>query len=642
MASVYSVAVSALNAAQYGMLTTQHNIANASTPGYSRQQTVQATNIPNYTGAGFIGQGVNVATVKRIFNEYLNTQVLQGQAQSSQLNAYYAQIQQVNNVIADPVAGLQPSLQHFFSAVNGVANAPGSQPARQAMLGSAQTLVGRFQSMNQLLSDMNSSVNGQIATSVTSINGYAQQIATLNHTIAMAVANGNGQPPNDLLDQRDQLVSQLNQEVKASVIKQSDGSYSVFIGNGQGLVVGEQAFSLQTVQSLNDPSKLDLGYTNPNGTVSRIQSSSLQGGSTGGLLAFRDQTLTQAQNALGRVAIGLASTFNDQHTLGQDLNGAMGGNFFSVAVPQVNTSSSNTGNAVVGASITSVSALTGSDYSMALTGGNYVVTRISDNTVVASTAVAPTPLAPLTVDGVAISISAGAMNAGDSFLIRPTVNGARDIATVIVDPSKIAAAVPVVSNAALTNTGSGLISAASVNTPPPPNVNLQQAVTITFNNPPTTFNVAGVGVGLPAVGVAYTSGSPITYNGWTMQISGSPNATDVFSVGPNTNGNLDGNNALLLAGLQTKATLANGTANYEGIYGQMVSQIGNKTNELKITGQAEANMVTQAVQQQQSVSGVNLDEEAANLMRYQQAYQAAGKAIQVANVMFDSILNVMK
>lgn len=354
------------------------------------------------------------------------------------------------------------------------------------------------------------------------------------------------------------------------------------------------------------------------------------------MLNFRDQTLSQTQNTLGQLAIGLASTFNQQNQLGQDLSGAMGGSLFSVATPVVSSNTANTGIAVVSATITSATALTGSDYRLAYDGSKYTLTRLTDNQVTTSATL------PLTVDGINITTSA-TPNAGDSFLIRPTVNGAGTISVTMADPSKIAAAVPVRSVAALANTGSGAIAAPSVNGPPPTNASLQDTVTITFNNPATTFNVVDTTTATTlASNVAYTAGQSITYNGWTTQISGTPATNDVFTVSANTNGTSDGNNALSMAGLQTKMTLSNGTVSYEGLYGQLVSQVGTKTNELQVTSQAQTNMVTQTTQAQQAVSGVNLDEEAANLIRYQQAYQAASKAIQIASTLFDSVLSISK
>lgn len=633
---IFGSGVSALNAAQIGLSTTEHNIANANTPGFNRQEVLLGTRLPQATGAGFIGQGVDVSTVKRIYNEFLSGQVLQGQAQASQLETYYQQIGQINNMLADPKTGLSPAVQVFFSAVNDVASSPESQAARQVMLGSAQSMVSQFQSLNQRMSDMNSSINGQVSSSVTTINSYAQQIASMNKNIVMAQAASNGQPPNDLLDQRDQLISQLNQEIKATVVKQSDGSFNVFIGTGQSLVVGEQAITLQAAQSLSDPSRLEVAYGS-GASVTRLLQNSLQGGNLGGLIAFRRESLDVVQNALGRVAIVLADTFNQQHKLGQDLSGNMGGNFFAQPVPLVNTNTANTGTATISASVVSSSALTGSDYSLRFNGGTaYTLTRLSDNTVTAFATL------PQTVDGLTITTTGGAI-AGDSYTIRPTVNGARDIAVAISDPSKIAASVPIRTNASLANIGSGRISGSTVNAILPVNANLQQPVSIVFDSPPTTYTVTGTGVpSSPVAGVAYSAGTDITYNGWTMQIAGVPAAGDTFTVASNTNATADNRNALLLASLQTKNTVAGGTASYQGAYAQLVSQVGNKTRELETTSLAQTNMVNQIIQTQQSVSGVNLDEEAANLMRYQRAYQAAGKAIQIAGTLFDTLLSLGK
>jgi len=403
------------------------------------------------------------------------------------------------------------------------------------------------------------------------------------------------------------------------------------IGNGQNLVVGRQAMSLTAAPALDDPRRTDVGYV-ANGNTVLLNPGSLNGGSLGGLLAFRSNELDAAQNALGRVALGIAQTFNAQHSLGQDLNGAMGGNFFSVSAPIVIGKSTNTGTAVVTASITNTAALTTSDYRLSYAGGTYSVTRLSDGTTTSYATL------PQTVDGVTITLASGAAASGDSFLIQPTRDGATNIAVSLTDPAQIAAAAPMRTNAAITNSGTGTISAGTVNTPPPPDTNLQQPVTITFTSP-TTYDVTGTGTGNP-IGVAYMPGSSITYNGWTVQLAGAPAAGDVFTVTANTGGSADGRNALLLAGLQTQNTLAGSTTNYQGAYSQMVSTIGNKTRQMDITAQAQTQFVQDSTTAQQSVSGVNLDEEAANLLRYQQAYQAAGKMIQLAQTLFQTILQI--
>ncbi len=651
VSGVMGISVSALGAAQVGLQTTGHNIANANTPGYSKQEVVTGTRQAQFTGAGYLGQGVNVQTVKRAYSEFLNGQVLSEQSQAAMLNTHHAQIQQIDNVIADANAGISPALQDFFTSVNNVSASPESQPARQAMLNSANAMAARFQSLSQRFTDVNNSVSSQIANSITQVNSYSQQIAVLNQNIVMQQAVS-GQPPNDLLDQRDKLVTQLNAEIKASVVRQSDGSYNVFIGNGQSLVVGATAFSLGLTQSPSDPSKQDIVYNNMNGTQTTLQQSSLQGGNLGGFLVFRDTTLANAQNALGRVAMGLAGTMNHQHQLGQDLNGALGENFFVPPTPGVYSNTTNKGNGVVTANVNNpedFAALTGSDYTLRFDGGSsYTLTRMSDNT----QTVFANGLPENPVDGLILTTSPGAQP-GDTYLIRPTVNGARDISVSVTDTSKIAAGMPIRTNAPLSNQGTGKISSGTVDaTPgipdpahPVTDQRLQNPVTITFTSA-TTFDVVDAKAGTKiAAGVPYMDGKDISFNGWTSQISGVPAAGDTFTVGPNINATADGRNILLMANMQTQNTLgaASGgapTTTFQGAYAQWVSDVGNKTRELQVTSTAQTSMAEQSVATQQAVSGVNLDEEAANLMRYQRAYQAAGKAMQISNTLFDTVLEL--
>lgn len=663
---ILGIGVSALNVAQAGMQTTAHNIANANTPGYTRQQVLSAARTAQFTGAGFMGQGADVGSVNRIYSEYLTSQVLTEQNQAASLNTYYSQIQQINNVIADQNAGVSPAIQDFFGAVNNVANSPESMPARQSMVNTGNALAARFQSLNQRLTDVSNSVGNQISNSVTLVNSYAKQISALNKNITTLQSTSN-QPPNDLMDQRDLLVKQLNTEIKATTVKQADGSYNVFIGNGQSLVVGSTVSTLAMKQSPTDPSKQDIVYNNADGTQTTLQQSSLQGGNIGGLLTFRDTTLASSQNALGRVAMGIAGTLNQQSKLGQDLNGVLGGNFFSQPLPAVYSSTLNTGTAVVSAAVNTpadFAALTGSDYTLKFNGGtSYTLTRLSDNTqTVFATGLPATP-----VDGLTLTSTVGAV-AGDTYSIRPTANGARDIAVSITDPAKIAAAVPIRTNAALTNVGNAVISSGTVDTTFTA-ATVATPVTLKYNLaanpaavPPVTANTL---TGFPALmpvtvtnnGVAtvfaagapvtYTTGATISFGGASFTLSGTPAEGDTFAVTQNTNATTDNRNALIMAGLQTQNTLgatAGGkpTMTYQSAYAQWVSDVGNKTRELQVTSTAQTSMAAQSVATQQSYSGVNLDEEAANLMRYQRAYQAAGKAMQIANTMFDAILGLGK
>lgn len=627
---ILGMGVSGLAAAQAGLLTTGHNIANANTEGYHRQAIRQSTAVPVLTGGGFFGQGTKVDTVLRAYSGFVENQLAESQAQASYYTAYHAQLSHIDNIIADTNAGLSPALQEFFSSVHAVAADPSSIPARQLMVSAGEALTSRFNTLAARFDEVRMGIESRIAGTVGEINACAQQIAALNTRI-LAIQQNPVQAPNDLLDQRDALLGQLNGLVGATPVAQSDGTVNVSIGNGQTLIIGQQSMNLTVAPSLVDPSQLDIGYV-VGPAVTPINSTSLQGGSLGGLLAVRAADLDAAQNALGRVAVGLALAFNDQHRLGQDINGTLGSDFFSLPVPETIAKSSNTGNAVISAAIADAGALTTSDYRLTYTGSNYNVTRLSDNVVTSYATL------PQTVDGVVLTLASGSAAVGDSFLIRPTGNAARDINMAIVDPARIAAAAPMRTAVAAANTGSATISAGVVNAPPPPDTNLQQVVTFTFTSS-STFDVTGTGTGNPS-SVTYTSGANISYNGWTVQVRGNPAPGDVFTIMPNSGGVGDGRNALLVAGLQAKNILAGGTTSYQGAYSQMVAMVGDKTRELDILSQAQTVVVDQARQSQQSISGVNLDEEAANLLRYQQAYQAAGKMMQVASSLFQTLLEL--
>lgn len=543
--SILSIGQTALAAAQVGLSTTGHNIANAATPGYNRQVVIQGAAQPQNFGVGFLGQGTEVASIKRVYNEYLVAQERTAQTSKTGLDSYYSQIKQIDNLLADPVAGLSPAMQDFFSGIQDMASNPGSIPARQAALSSAESLASRFQSLSGRLNEIDQGVNSQITSSVNVINTYAEQIATLNDTIGR-LQRGTGQPANDLLDQRDQLILDLNKEIKATVVKQDNGDYNVFIGNGQPLVVGVKTSQLTTMASPTDPQKIEVAYVTSSGPT-MVGASSLVGGKLGGLVAFRSQTLEPAQASLDSLASGLAASFNAQHQLGQDIDGNPGGNFFSAT-------------------------------------------------------------------------------------------GASDFSVAITDPRLIAVAAPVRTAAGNANTGTGSITAGSVNPSLPLDINLKQPVTITFTSA-TTFDVVGTGTSNP-IGLTYTPGGTITYNGWSMAVSGAPAIGDTFTVGPNTGGVGDNRNALLLGGLQTSNTMNGGTTTFQGAYSQIVSQIGNKTRELDVTSSAAGKMLTETTLSIQNESGVNLDEEATNLLRYQQAYQAAGKVMQIASEMFDVLLSL--
>jgi flagellar hook-associated protein 1 FlgK len=671
MANILSTANSALIAAQAGLATTGHNIANASTPGYNRQIVVQTAVAGQLENGGFIGKGTAILTVKRQYNEYLGDQLRSINTSKSQIESHYTEASRINNMMADPSSGLAPVLQDFFKGVQALAGNASSNPSRQGMLAAAESLAARFQAMDGQMREIRDAVNTQLTTSVASINSYAEQIANLNAAIGKAQSAADGQPPNDLLDQRDYLVSELSKQTQVTVVKENL-NYSVFIGNGQPMVIGTTASKLAVLPSPTDRAELQVGYVAGTGKTVALPESGLPGGTLGGLFEFRAKTLNSAQNALGRVALGVAATFNAQHRLGQDQNGAMGSDFFAEARPIANASIFNQGvppiaPAQVDPTIANISAVTTSDYKFGRDStGNYVITRLADNANVYSNAALPS--AP--IDGVNFTVTSGAMGIGDYFIVKPTVNGAGSFGVLVKDQAKIAAAAPIVTSSTTSNAGTGVISAGSVDanftqavivTP----VTLNYLATVPATTPPSgTLNgsSAAPGAGFPfpvtvtidgtppvtypaGTPIPYTDGATLTFNGMSVKLTGQPADADTFTVRGNPNAGSDNRNMLLLGALQTANTLGGasnapqgiGITSFQGAFGQLVSQVGNKTHELEVTKTAEDKLQSQVTQAQQAESGVNLDEEAANLIRYQQHYQAAAKIMQVVKEMFDTL-----
>jgi flagellar hook-associated protein 1 len=649
--SLLSIGKSGLLAAQVGLATTGNNITNAGVTGYSRQVAIQVDTPTQDKGFGFVGTGTEVAAVRRYYDNFLATQLRNAESSQASLDVYNKQISQIDNLLADPTAGLSPAMQDFFNGVQDATSNPASAASRQAMLSSAESLAARFQGMSARLSEIASGVNGQIVSNVGEINSYARQIAELNNSIAGLSTDGKA--PNDLLDHRDALLTELNKLVKTTVIPGDNNMLTVQMGTGQPLVVGNKPFTLGTSTSPTDVSRVTVGYVTDNGSFSPLPDRVLTGGQLGGLLEFRNGAMDRAQNSLGQVAAAIAVAFNAQHELGQDQNGALGTPFFGPINAYVGSNSNNlsTSTANVTAVVKDASTLTASDYSVDFDGTNFSVKRLSDGQV---TQINPFPQTePQVIDGVAYTIT-GTPAAKDNFLVRPTYNAAKDFAVVINDRTKIALAAPISTAAPTTNAGNAKITAGTVdaNYLTPGNA-LTAPVTLTFDKTTNslsgfpagqdvTVTVNGTATVYPAgtASIPYTDGASISFGGVNLAISGTPANLDKFTVGPNTSGVGDSRNGALLAALQTKNTMDNGNANFQTTYAQMVNYVGNKAREAQIGGAAADAAVAQATNAQQSVSGVNLDEEAANLLRYQQAYQASGKVMQVASQLFDTLLSL--
>ena len=639
--SLLNIGATGLQVANINLQVTGNNIANANTPGYSRQEAVQTENIPLYAGVGYLGQGANVTTVKRIYDQFLTAQVQSGQAATSSADQLNSLVSGLSQYMSDSNSGLSSALTSFFNGADGLTSNPSSTTARQVFLNAAAGLQSRFNSIAGQLTSLSGQVNTQVQTQISSVNSVAQQIAGLNDQIAKAEAS-TGQPANDLRDQRDQLVQTLNKSIKASVVQTGDGQYNIYVGNGQALVQGNQSYQLTAVPSQYDPTQLSVGYKSPAGTVN-IDDSQLGGGALGGLLDFRRNTLIPAQNSLGKLAAAVSADVNAQNNLGMDANGKMGTNLFSVAGPTVAASSNNTGSATVTASITNANAGQGYDYQIKYQGGAYTVSHYPDG----SASVTVTSW-PTTIDGVTMNLS-GTMNSGDSFLVRPTANAASSMQTLTTDYHNVAAATPVVLNQGSNNTGSATVSSIGVDSTyagapltSPVNLTYSSAVGGSLSGFPgsVTVNVNGTNTTYSGGTAPYTQGATYSFNGVQLTLSGTPANNDTFAVSANTANSTDGGNASALAKLRNATLLDGGTTSIGSSWNNLVTKVGVQANTASSNLTSQKALLASSQQQQSSVSGVSLDDEAMNLMKYQQAYQASAKVMQTANTLFDSLLSI--
>ena len=551
MSGILGTALSGLMAFQRSLDTTSHNIANVNTDGYSRQRVELGTRPAEFTGAGYVGQGVNIATISRSYDQFITNQLTSSTSAFAETNTLSTLASQVDNIISDEATGLSPALKSFFNAVNEVANDPSSLPARQVMVSEAGSLTQQFNTLSSRFEDLRNQTNNQMQATVDDINAFAESIAALNNKIATDSSRTSGaQLPNDLMDQRDALVAKIAEKISVSTIAQQDGSISVFIGQGQSLVLGVNAAKLSLAGASADPSHKNILMGGQD------ISKQIAGGELSGALKFRDEVLDPAQQQLGLVAAGLAVQFNAAHTAGFDLNGDAGTDLFSLGTPALNVpvtaNPNNAGSATATYDPLTIGQLTPSDYQLSYDGANFSLKRLSDNTV---TAFAGPP--PTTIAGPGFNISAAAtVTANDSFLIRPAFDAAKKMTVLITDPVKIAAA-----------------------------------------------------------GTTGGPGSPIP--------------------GDNTA-------ALSLADLEKKSVLLGGKATFNDAYGQLVAKVGTLTHAAKISSSAQETLLNQAKQTRENLAGVNLDEEAANLIKFQQSYQAAAQVISVASSLFDTLIGAIR
>lgn len=552
MSSLINNAMSGLSAAQAALNTASNNISSYNVAGYTRQTTIMAQANSTLGAGGWVGNGVYVSGVQREYDSFITNQLRAAQNQSSGLTTRYEQMSKIDNLLASKTSSISTSMQDFFTSLQTLVSNAEDPAARQALIGKADGLVNQFKTTDQYLRDQDKQVNIAISASVDQINNYAKQIASLNDQISRLTGVGAGASPNDLLDQRDQLVSELNKIVGVEVSVQDGSTYNVTMANGYSLVQGSNARQLAAVPSSADPSRTTVAYVDGVAGDIEIPEKLLNTGSLGGLLTFRSQELDQTRNTLGQLALAFAKEFNTQHTAGYDANGDQGKDFFAIGDPFVTSNVKNTGKAVLTATVDDSSKVQATDYKVEFTSGKWQVTRLADNTTFEAI---PDASGKLDIDGLKVTVapSTGA-NENDSFILKPVSDAIVNMKVMVTDESKIAMA-------SEQKTAAGADTGAS-----------------------------------------------------------------------------DNRNGQKLLDLQTKATVGN--KSFNDAYATLVSDVGNKTATLKTSSTTQNNVVTQLSNQQQSISGVNLDEEYGNLQRYQQYYLANAQVLQTANSLFDALLNI--
>lgn len=678
MADLLNIGLSGLSASKTSLSVTGHNISNVNTPGFSRQETVQATRTPQFSGAGYIGSGTTLTDVRRTYSEFLTAQLRSSTALNSDVDAYKSQIDQLDALLAGSVTGVTPSLQKFFSSLQTAAEDPANIPARQLVLSEAEGLARRFNTIYDRLSSQNEFLNKQMTAVTDQVNRLAGSIGQLNDAIAVAAANG--QPPNDLLDERDESIRQLSEYIGVTVVPQNDNTVNVFVGSGQPLVVGNTVSRLETSPGLGDPSRVEVQFVS--GSSRQTVTSLLTGGELGGLIRYRSEALDSTLNSLGRIALSVSSEINDQLGQGLDLKGKVGealfGNFNDPLLadlrarpfadnPSISTSPPG---ADASLTITDTSLLTASDYRLEFDGATYSARRLSDGAAmtVTNTAGVLTFVDPLTGLGQGFSVavsSAPAPVAGDRFMLEPTRRGATDIQAVLDQPDQLAFAAPAEAQATLNNRGSGVIGQPNLTQGPAP-ISIAalsgaagffgaNGLTMTFSAATNQLSIAGSGSGavfVPASPVTIVPGQQNTLqvsNGtytFEFTLSGVPQDGDSFTLDFNASGVSDNRNALKLVDLQNAqvigvdptAGIANGTSFTDG-YGELVERVGTLTAQTRVDSQATGAILKQATDSRDSLSAVSLDEEAANLIKFEQYYQASAQIIQVARSLFDTLIN---
>ncbi|NBC50101.1 MAG: flagellar hook-associated protein FlgK [Gammaproteobacteria bacterium] len=664
--SIYSIGISGLNAAQNALRTTSNNISNVYTPGYNREVTIL-----NQNG---VTNGVEVSEIQRQFNQFVADQLNESLNRTRSLETYQTQVSQINNLLADREAGLSPLMQNFFSSLEDLAASPADPAARQGVLGTAEIMTSQFRAFDGYLQDMQEGVNGQIRDQVTQINNLTEELAGLNGEIALARAS-RGEEPNGLLNQRDHIIEQINERMDVRLNIQDGRTYNISLPNGQQLVTGTSATKLHAIDSPSDPQRTIIGYQDgrrANASVIPLNEGLITGGSLGGLLSFRTESLDKTQNQIGQLAASMVTGFNDQHRLGRDLNGDQGEDFFNIQQPVTFADERNIGTAeITNAQFDelNIGQLRATDYEVRVADSSVpefeVVRKDNGQTLDASELNFDMTDGTLSFGGVVLTFDDVAnLSENDRFEVQPVRRAAADLETVISEIDDVAAGLFVTSSgdmkSQMVTATDGAFADALAADEPGYRLSLAEDGRLTFTDYIPSSNaieingetrsiddgsVVAAGVVLNEAGTAAAELSiddVVTVDGVTFKIEGLPDSGDPatrLTLEEADSGAGDNRNALALQNLQNKDLVA-GRATLTQAYAGIVSDVGNRTNIVQVNLEASEGITEQIEALQQSESGVNLDEEAANLIRFQQFYAANARVIDTASTVFDTILGL--
>ncbi len=635
MTNILNVGARALQANQSALQTAGNNIANVNTEGYSRQSVVLRSIAGQFSGSGYYGKGVEAATVLRMHSDFLTRQATLSNSVSAADTKRLDQLKRLEDIFQGGTIGLGASVSDMLNAFSDIVNAPTDLTARTVVLGRAQEMATRFQSASSRIEDLNQGARNELKDMVVAVNSLAGRIAAVNEEIARA--QGTSHSPNDLLDQRDQLIKDLNQYVQTTNIPADDGTVGIFLAGSQALVLGTSVAPVSLVaDEFGDPTKTKLAMTR-GGTSFVIEEATLGGGQVPAILRFQNNDLVEARNLLGRMAQAIGTAVNDQQSLGVDLDGATGSNLFGLRpLPNGLKASGNLGTATIGVTLQTSPAsgatqLAASNYEISFSGPTAgTLTRLSDGQSVTFAGV------PIQMDGLNIAINAGAAAAGDRFLIAPFSGSASGISLAFSRPQALAMASPVAASAGPLNQGTLAVGSLTARSNPPP-----APVTLTFTTA-GTYTRSDTG----AISYSYIPGQTIEYNlltpgasGWSLNLSGAAKPGDTLSIGANAYPRLNAGNAEALLALRDVA-MFDGATLTEG-YASALASVGVKVQSATYAAEVSKSIANSIESDRAGVAGVNLDEEAAKLLQFQQSYQASAKMIQVAQGVFETLLQSM-